>query len=91
MYLKIMGPENAPDADTRKTFRLIECREAQFYRDDDGNAFAYMNPGSWDDGYELPIVGNAYLMNESGKTVASFGSARLGCRTEDWPEVGEAA
>ena len=87
MYLKIMGDENAPDSDPRKTFHIYEVTGAEFYRDEDGNARVYVDrpAGEIEGSYDLPVTGNAYLMNFEGKTIASMGSARLP-RQIDLPE-----
>lgn len=92
MYLKLMGPENAPDADPRKSYRIHEVRDAEFYRNDEGLAFVYVTPFDGE-GFELPVVGNVYLMNADGKTISSFGSAGLSAPREGVPskelETGE--
>lgn len=88
MYLKIMGPEDCPDSDTRKTYRLLEGVTAcLFYRKVD-QASAVLKE-EWEEGIDAKVnvvftddeemtfdlVGNAYVMNESGKTISSFGCA----------------
>jgi hypothetical protein len=79
MYVKIMGDENAPDSDPRKTFNIYAVDSAEFYRDSEGRARVFLNRSV--DGVEgdedLPVIGNAYIMNAEGKTIASMGSAPL--------------
>jgi hypothetical protein len=76
MYLKIMNDEHgAPDSDSRSTFTLHDHVTAcDISRDDDGKATLYVTfekgPA---ESYDCP--GNAYLMNNEGKTIASFGGA----------------
>lgn len=74
MYLKIMSAENAADSDLRKMFTLYaHVTSVEFLRID-GRAVAntFFADGD-EEGFAVP--GNAYVMNEDGKTVASFGSA----------------
>lgn len=64
MFLKIMSNENAPDGDTRKTFRILDDVTAvDFRRDPDGKAEAAVlfrqGPGE-----RFSPGGNCYLLNE---------------------------
>jgi hypothetical protein len=75
MYLKIMSGENAPDGDTRKTFRMLaDVTMVDFRRDPDGKALAACTfeagPGE-----TFSPSGNCYLLNDAGDTIASFGVA----------------
>lgn len=76
MFLKVMSEQDLADTDSRKPFQLFgDIKHCVFMRDEEGpRAIATFSDG-------LPvgvnIPGNAYLMNNHGKTVASFGSARL--------------
>ena len=75
LLLKLMGPENSPDSDSRKTFRLVDGVSVfDFQREPDGKAYVtcLFADGS-SERYDL--LGNAYIMNADGHTVASFGSA----------------
>lgn len=76
MFLKIMSSENAPDSDTRKSFQLLDHVEsAEFVREGGSAHVAVLfNDG---DREHFPCEGNAYLMNDNGKTVAQFGSAGI--------------
>ena len=74
--VKFMSDENAEDADSRKTFRLLAGVDSvEFVRGDDG-AIACL---TFSDGSikEETLRGNAYVMNDSGKTVSSFGICAL--------------
>lgn len=73
MFLKIMGRENCPDNDPRKTFRMMECVDADFCRD--GNHVAVRVIFEDGDIESFPVLANAYLMNNDGLTVSSFGAA----------------
>lgn len=83
MFLKVMSPENAADDDSRKTYRLyggikvveferIECPDELGFK-------AYAHVVYDDDSMSESIIvnGNAYVMNDDGKTISSFGAASL--------------
>ena len=75
MFLKMMSAENAPDGDSRKTFRLLDDVAAvDFRRDPDGKAVAAVTFRQGPGEYYSP-GGNCYLLNDAGDTVASFGVA----------------
>lgn len=76
MFLKIMSGENAPDSDSRKSFRLLDHVEAASFIRSGGapRATVLFENGEQE---EFPCEGNAYLMNDSGKTVAQFGATPL--------------
>lgn len=82
MYLKMMGDENAPDGDSRKSHQILaDVVSVKFVRveGDQGPrvgcfAFVVFADGS-DEEYEL--VGNAYVMNDKGDTIDQFGPAPL--------------
>lgn len=76
MLLKIMGAEDAPDSDSRKTFRILSGVTAVEFARKSGSAIACV---AFDDNAveEYEIVGNAYVMNNDGDTVASFGAAGI--------------
>lgn len=83
MYLKIMSTENAPDGDSRKTYRFLANVDAvNFVRvnsEEDGpkvGAFAFV---TFTDGTResFDVEGNAYLLNDTGKTLSSWGSASI--------------
>lgn len=74
MFLKIMSGEDCADSDTRKSFQLLDHVESADFEREDGKAkvavlFASGDVESFD------VDGNVYLMNDAGKTVASFGSS----------------
>ena len=76
MFLKITSSEDAPDSDSRKTFQLFDHVESVlFERNGAGPAAVVTFDNGEQERFDLP--GNAYLMNDHGKTVASFGSAPL--------------
>lgn len=80
MYLKIMDAENAPDDDSRKTYRLLaDVTAVKFSRVSDVGegpevgTFAFVRfKGGEPETFDVP--GNAYVMNENGKTISSWGS-----------------
>ena len=83
MFLKVMSPENAADDDSRKTFRLygkikvIEFERESARETNMAKAFAHV---VYDDdrcSESIIVNGNAYVMNDAGKTIASFGAASL--------------
>ena len=82
MIVKMMSQENAPDDDSRKTYRIVsDVKTVEFVRKmaagkdtDEGIAVLEMKDGSWQ---EAHLYGNAYVMNDAGKTVSSFGVAQL--------------
>ena len=88
MYLKLMGDENAPDGDTRKSHQILAgVSSVKFVRvgKDDGpreGVFAFTR---FDDGSEeeFELAGNAYVMNDKGDTIDQFGCAPL--FAEDFP------
>ena len=78
MLLKIMSGESVPDSDSRKMFRLydnVACVE--FDRPPGKDAVAIVLFDDNGDPEEFPVPGNAYVMNEHGVTVASFGAAKI--------------
>lgn len=84
LTLKLMSDENLADHDTRKTFKLYQCDQCHFYRQppktEDGSKVPVVELEYVDRSGEAPVVmtrtiyleDNAYVMNESGKTIASF-------------------
>lgn len=71
MYLKLMSAEDAPDSDGGKGYRLIECSRVEFSREPNGPvARTWDSSGNPGDKYGLD--GNAYILNNSGKTIDSF-------------------
>lgn len=79
LYLKMMSAENLPDSDTRKSFRLLciaENKAVLFGLMAEGTpaerraVFIVNDVGDTVDSYVLD--GNAYLMNENGRTIASM-------------------
>lgn len=77
MYsIKIMSGQNLPDSDVGKGFKIITVAEGQMFefgnRPDTGEpVVAVYGKGDGID-REYPLTGNAYVMNENGKTIASF-------------------
>lgn len=80
MYsIKIMSPENMPDADVGKGFKMILVDAGdtfEFGHNDQGEPIVTVTTFASDDrtgsSIEYPVTGNAYVMSETGKTVASF-------------------
>ena len=75
MFLKIMSGENAPDGDSRKSFRLLDnVTMVDFRRGPQGIALAHV---AFETGpaENFEPGGNCYLLNDAGDTVASFGVA----------------
>lgn len=89
LIVKIMGAEDAPDQDTRKTYRLMaDILDVNFTREEDGQAYlSVMYPLGNDSVGDLSsphletekfaVFGNVYVMNENGKTISQFGCARI--------------
>ncbi len=85
MIVKIMSGENAPDDDTRKTFQLhTGVIATAFERRPMGDApaavvltFEPRAPVNEPTTGTFPVHGNVYVMNEAGKTIASFGAAPI--------------
>lgn len=74
MYLKVMSGEDLSDSDSRKQFRVFAgIKWCRFDRDHPSKMPHAMV--EYDDGRnaEVDLDGNAYLLNETGKTIASFG------------------
>lgn len=73
MYLKMMGPEDLPDSDTRKSYRLVQqVVDARTERHEDGKAFISYTIESGEM-FTVPVSGNVYILNDQGKTVSTFG------------------
>ena len=73
MFLKIMSGENAPDGDSRKSFRLLDnVTMVDFRRGPQGIALAHV---AFETGpaENFEPGGNCYLLNDDGDTIASFG------------------
>jgi hypothetical protein len=76
MYLKIMGREDAPDSDSRRLFTLFDHVASADFERERGKAVVHVV--FEDDSQEtFDVPGNAYLMNQAGNTVASFGAASI--------------
>ena len=84
MHLKIMDAENAPDNDSRKTYRLladvIAVKFSRISSADEGPEVGAFVCVTFQNGAceRFGVPGNAYLMNENGKTISSWGSAPFG-------------
>ena len=83
MLVKIMGAEDAPDDDSRKTFRVLaDVIDVEFIRVTAPDypypaqvRLLFGRPGTPGETFDVP--GNVYVMNDNGKTVASFGSSEI--------------
>jgi len=65
MYLKIMSGEDLPDNSGDKAYQIIEAKCVEFQRGK-GLGWACV------DGDMIALTGNAYILNERGKTIDSF-------------------
>jgi hypothetical protein len=78
MYsIKIMSGENLADSDVGKGFKMVLVDEGdhfEFGHNAQGEPIVTVNAGKGDNrnGVVYPVTGNAYVMSETGKTVASF-------------------
>jgi len=77
MYsIKIMSGQNLPDSDVGKGFKIITVAEGQTFefgnRPDTGEPVVVVYGRGDCNDREYPLTGNAYVMNENGKTIASF-------------------
>lgn len=82
LIVKIMSGCNEPDDHTTSTYRLLTgVLSVNFTRDDHGLAYAELLFDTSDDTETFELSGNVYVMNESGKTISSFGSAVPGTPT----------
>lgn len=88
LIVKIMGAENAPDDDPRKTFQLhTGVIATAFLRRSENEpdappasvclTFEPRSPVNEPWTGTFPVHGNVYVMNEAGKTIASFGAAPI--------------
>lgn len=76
LIVKIMSDENLADDDSRKSFELFtDVKNVEFHRRPGAPIAAMIFSAGSVLGGEYPMLGNAYVMNENGKTVASFGVA----------------
>ena len=76
MIVKLMGPEDAPDTDTRKTYRILDGVTAVNFRRDDAGAVVDLTFGS-DEVQSFELSGNVYLLSDGGSIISSFGVASL--------------
>ena len=83
MIVKLMSGEDLADEDSRKSFRLIaNVVEVEFERAENAHgvltAYAVVTRND-DDPEDSPeaieLDGTVYVMNQAGKTVATFGPA----------------
>lgn len=78
MYLKLMSDDHAADSDSRKRFILHDgVISVEFDRDGEGGAAVAHVVFERGEPETFTLEGNAYVMNESGKTIASFGPMDL--------------
>lgn len=88
VIVKLMGGEDAPDSDTRHTYKLFtDVVKTEFVREGD-EAFVWLwfredhRVGEvYASGVSEPerftLDGNVYIMNNDGKTISSFGPAPI--------------
>jgi hypothetical protein len=99
MTIKIMGPDDLPDHDARKTHRLIPVPEGgtvEFERDKYGFAYITIIKDEGETTQVDDLTGNVYVMNEKGDTISSFGGAPIPVSPSItvngkscWPGLGE--
>ncbi len=78
LIVKMMGGEDCPDEDARKTFSLKSGVFDVIFTRNDGIPTIELNYGPPEYLIEsYGVFGNVYVMNENGKTVASFGCAPI--------------
>lgn len=78
MILKLMSDEEIVDSDSRKCFRLFDkVDRVAFVRGGGGNAYANIEFEDGESLHTVLVTGGVYLMNDSGKTVASFGATTI--------------
>lgn len=76
LYVKMMSDEDMPDESTQKCYQLLpvgDHDELSFYSTDGGESKCL--DITKQDGTVITrnLIGNVYVMNESGKTIASQG------------------
>lgn len=81
LYVKIMSSQDLPDTDQNHNYTIVPVENnevMEFVQDQDPKTatsprYALLVHGP-DGGHEThPLTGNAYVMNESGKTIATHG------------------
>lgn len=79
LIVKIMSGEDVPDDDPRKQFRLFAgVREAHFSRRPTGKAnISLQFTQNREEGCSFDVDGNIYVMNEAGKTIATYGCSPI--------------
>lgn len=87
VIVKMMGSEDAPDSDTRKTFHLYtDILKVEFFREGrEAYAWLWFSPAPFspnDGTFQIQkemflLIGNVYVMNNDGKTISSFGPTPL--------------
>jgi hypothetical protein len=88
IYVKIMSGEDMPDGNNSKGFQIFECEGCTFRRilnDDDTEtpvADIVYSDKNGEEAIEttrnVVLTGNAYVLNEAGRTIGSFAFAK--CR-----------
>lgn len=83
MFIKLMSCDDAPDHDTRKRYRLLaDVVAVDFQRvatgTEDGGSYPRALVTFGDGKSESFFMeGNAYVMNDAGLTISSFGHAYI--------------
>lgn len=84
LTVKIMSDQNIADDDSRKDYLLysgvasVEFRRTNVDHRADSDvprAWAHLNMANGD-GFSIPVNANAYVMNDAGKTISSYGAGR---------------
>lgn len=79
MYaIKIMSGENLADSDVGKGFKiiLVDVGTPFEFGHSESTGEPYVQIWSKNSSTQYPLTGNAYVMNEDGKTIASFWGRR---------------
>jgi hypothetical protein len=99
MLLKLMGQENMPDDDPRKTSQIIddiqECKLHYLHTGEAALAVLYRKPCRGTMTETFVLKANAYLMNDNGKTLQGYSciqaphskAGEVGSVTEDTPAL----
>jgi hypothetical protein len=76
MFLKIMSDEDLPDEDPRKSYTLFEkVDEVKFARESRGGGTFVQYIDAHGTPVDRPLYGNAYVFNDIGHLISSFGVA----------------
>ena len=78
LLVKMMSSEDTPDTDSRKSHQLFtDVVKVEFQRGECGEGYMDLLFKDSEDVETFDVVGNVYVMNESGKTISQFGASPL--------------